>query len=132
MGVYLNLGNIIKSDIAKGYSKKAFAAAGSTGTYSLFDLENGFNAIFLSNIKTTSYSKTFFTDNYEYGDEQDHLPKFYKTTLIAGTGTKRDGKLIRPDGSEMSYSRATNNFKNEQFKILLKLKLAKRFLIKKA
>ena len=132
MGVYLNLGNLRKSDVAKGYSKKAFASAGSTGTYSVFDLKNGFNATFLSNIKTTSYSKTFFTDNYEYGDKKDHLPKFYKTTLIAGTGTIRDGKLIRQDGSEMGYSRATNNFKNEQFKILLKLRLAKRFLIKKA
>lgn len=132
MGVYINVGDLIKSDVAKGYSKKAFAAAGSTGTYSVFDLNNGFNATFLSNIKTTSYSKTFFTDNYEYGDKKDHLPKFYRTTLIAGTGTIRDGKLIKPDSSEMSYSRATNNFKNEQFKILLKLRLAKRFLIKKA
>ena len=65
-------------------------------------------------------------------DKKDHLPKFYKTTLIAGTGTIRDGKLIRQDGSEMGYSRATNFFKEEQFKILLKLRFAKRFLLKKA
>ena len=130
--VYINIGDLRESDIAKGYSKKAFASAGSTGTYSVFDLINGFNAIFLSNIKTTSYSKTLFTDNYEYGDKKDHLPKFYKTTIIAGTGTIRDGKLIRQDGSEMGYSRATNNFKEEQFKTLLKLRFAKRVLIKKA
>ncbi len=132
MAVYLNIGDIRKCDIAKGYSKKAFASAGSTGTYTIFDLENGFNTIFLSNIKTTSYSKTFFTDNYIYGDEKYHLPKFYKTTLIAGTGTKRDGKIVKPDGSEMNYSKATNHFKEEQFKTLLKLRLAKRFLLKKA
>ena len=132
MGVYLNLADLRKSDVAKGYSKKAFATEGSTGTYSIFDLKNGFNASFLSNIKTTSYSKTFFTDNYEYGDKKDHLPKFYKTKQIAGTGTIRDGKLIRPDCSEMGYSRATNYFKEQQFQILLKLRLAKRFLLKMA
>ena len=131
MGVYINLGNISKCDISEFYSKNAFASAGSTGTYSVFDLDNGLNATYFSNIKSMSCSKVINTGNYNFGDEHDMIPKFFDTIVIGGTNTKRDGSIIRPDGSEMNFSRAMNNFKNEQFIILLKLRFLKLVLSEK-
>ena len=140
MGVYINTGSIRVSDIPDRYSDTTFAAEGSTGTYSVFDIENGLNATYLSNTKSGLFSKTINTENYTYGDENDEMPNFFQTTVVSGTHYYKDeyspadpnGSLIRPDGKRMAYVRATNNFKEEELETLLKLRIAKKILIKKA
>lgn len=132
MGVYINTGHIRTSDVHPNYSDTTFAAQGSTGTYSVFDIENGLNMTYLSNIRSGLYYKWINTDGYTYGDKNDEMPKHYETTLISGTGTIQDGRIIRPDGTQMPYVRATNNFKEEGLETILKLRIAKKALIKKA
>lgn len=132
MGVYINTGNIRVSDIPARYSDSTFASEGSTGTYSVFDVENGLNMTYLSNVRSGLFHKWFNTDDYTYGDDNDEMPKHYQTTLVSGTGTIRDGRILRSDGSFMTYVRATNNFKEEGLETLLKLRIAKKVLVKKA
>lgn len=140
MGVYINTNSIRQCDIPERYSKTTFTSAGSTGTNSIFDLENGFNATYLSNIRSSLFSKTINTDNYTYGDDNDEMPKNYETTVLSGThyfkgkysSTDPKGSLIREDGSYMTYVRATNNFKEECLDTLLKLRIAKKVLVRKA
>lgn len=132
MGVYINTGSIRVSDIPARYSDKTFAAEGSTGTYSVFDVENGLNMTYLSNVRSGLFHKWINTDDYTYGDDNDQMPKHYQTTLVSGTGTIKDGRIFRPDGTFMTYVRATNNFKEEGLETLLKLRIAKKVLIKKA
>lgn len=132
MGVYINTGSVRISDIPARYSDSSFAAEGSTGTYSVFDIKNGINMTYLSNIKSGLFHKQIDTENYIYGDDNDEMPKHYQTTLVSGTGTIKDGRISRPDGSFMTYVRATNNFKEEGLETILKLRIAKKVLIKKA
>ncbi len=132
MGVYINLGDIRICDISSRCSVNAFAAEGSTGTYTFYDLANGFNACYLSNIRSGIYSKKIYTDDYVYGDDNDAMPKYYETTLISGTGTMKDGSMLRPDGTYMPYVRATNNFKEECLTTLLKLRITKNVLTERA
>ena len=132
MGVYINTGSIRNSDIADRYSDTSFAAEGSTGTYSVFDKENGLNMTYLSNVRSGLFHKWINTDSYTYGDDNDEMPKHHQTTLVSGTGTIKDGRIFRPDGSFMTYVRATNNFKEEGLDTLLMLRIAKKVLIKKA
>lgn len=132
MGVYINTGSIRVSDIPARYSDSTFAAEGSTGTYSVFDVENGFNMSYLSNVRSGLFHKWINTDDYTYGDDNDQMPKHHETTLVSGTGTIRDGRIFRPDGTFMTYVRATNNFKEEGLETLIKLRIAKKALIKRA
>lgn len=132
MGVYINTGNIRECDIPSICSSTSFASAGSSGTYCVFDIENGFNMSYLSNIKSGLFHKWINTDDYTYGDINDEMPKHFSTTLISGTHTNKDGGILRPDGTLMTYVRATNNFKEEGIKTLIKLRIAKKVLLKKA
>ena len=132
MGVYINLGDIRACDISSRCSASAFAAEGSTGTYCVYDLENGFSMTYLSNVKSGIYSKFINTNDYVYGDDSDEMPKYYGTTLISGTGTMKDGQIVRPDGTYMTYVRATNNFKEESLNTLLKLRIVKNVLVERA
>ena len=140
MGVYINTGSIRESDIPARYSEHAFAAEGSTGTYSVFDIENGLNMTYLSNVRSGNYSKSINTGDYTYGDDEDVMPKNFATTLLSGTHFFKNeystidpsGALVRPDGTFMTYVRATNNFKEEGLETLLKLRIAKKVLIKKS
>ena len=75
------------------------------------------------------FPKWINTDDYIYGDDNDEMPKHHGTTLVSGTGTIRDGRIFRPDGSFMTYVRATNNFKEVGLETLLKLRIAKKALI---
>ncbi len=132
MGIYVNTGSVMISDVPARYSDNAFVAAGSTGTYSAFDLDNGLNVIYLSNVRSGLYSKIINTEDYVYGDDGDNFPLYYETTVTAGTGTLKDGQMLKEDGSFMPYSRVTNNFKEESLDTLFKLRLAKSVLIKRA
>lgn len=132
MGVYINAGSLRKGDIYPKYSSSTFASAGSTGTYAVFDLENRICAIHLSNTKSGIYHKWANTEEYTYGDENDAMPRNHGATIISGTRGKYDGGLIRPDGTVMLYVRATNNFKKEEFQAILKLRVVKKVLIKRA
>ena len=139
MGVYINTGTIRISDIQVRYSDNAFAAEGSTGTYSVLDIDNGLNMTYLSNVRSGNYSKLINTGDYTYGDDNDEIPKNYETTLLSGTHFFNDeyliqdpsGSLIKPDGTRMTYVRATNNFKEKGLETLLKLRIAKKSLVKK-
>lgn len=140
MGVYVNTGSIRESDIPARYADSAFAAEGSTGTYSVFDVENGLNMTYLSNVRSGNYSKSINTGYYTYGDDEDEMPKYFETTLLSGTHFIKNeystidpsGALVRPDGTFMTYVRATNNFKEEGLETLLKLRIVKKALIKKS
>lgn len=127
-GVFINKNDISVSPISKILNKKSFAISGSTGTYAVFDLESGFMSAFLANIKSTTKNKTINTGNiYTFGDNSVNIPHNYETTVIGGTGTIKDGRIINLDGNEMTFFRATNNFKEEQIKTLIKLKFIKNY-----
>ena len=126
--VYINKKNIAESPVSKELSKKAFAISGSTGSYAVFDLESGLMTSFLANIKSTTKNKKINTGNiYTFGDSSIELPKNYETTVIGGTGTIRDGRIIK-DGKEITFLRATNNFKEIQTNTLIKLKFLKNYV----
>lgn len=132
MGVYPHIGNIEMCNIAEGLSKKAFAVIGSTGTYFVFDIQNGISYGFLSNIRSGLYSKIIDID-YNYGVTGNEVT-YGKTTLHLGhaslhKGSMEDGKLERGDGKpNMSYVTATSNFKIKQLETLLKLRIAKKVI----
>ena len=75
MGVYINTKSLRTSDIYPGYGESAFAACGSTGTYSIFDIENGISASHLANSKSGLFHRWIGTESYTYGDENDMIPK---------------------------------------------------------
>lgn len=134
MGVYISSGGVRGSDISDRYSKKAFAAEGSTGTFALFDLENGFNATFLSNIKSAVYSKLINTGKYgEYLGDENEIPNYFDTTILSGTNYFKNkkqarnisGSIMKTDESFISFAKATNKFKELQLDTLLKLRIAK-------
>lgn len=126
--VYINKKDISESPVPKELSKKAFAISGSTGSYAVFDLESGLMTSFLANIKSTTRNKLLNTGNiYTFGDSSVSLKENYETTVIGGTGTIRDGRIIN-DGEEITFFRATNNFKEIQTKTLIKLKFLKEII----
>ena len=127
--VYINKKDISKSPVPKELSKKAFAISGSTGTYAVFDLESGLMTTFLANIKSTSKNKIINTGSiYTFGDSSVNIKKNFETQVIGGTGTIKDGRIINKDGKEITFFRATNNFKEIQINTLIKLKLLKKYI----
>lgn len=126
--VYINKKDISESPVPKELSKKAFAISGSTGSYAVFDLESGLMTSFLANIKSTTKDKRINTGNiYTFGDDSISLKKDFETTVIGGTGTIRDGRIIK-DGEEITFFRATNNFKDIQINTLIKIKFLKNYI----
>ena len=126
--VYINKKDISESPVPKELSKKAFAISGSTGSYAVFDLESGLMTSFLANIKSTTRDKKINTGNvYTFGDDSISLKKDFETTVIGGTGTIRDGRIIK-DGEEITFFRATNNFKDIQINTLIKIKFLKNYI----
>lgn len=129
LAVYLNKKDISRSPVPKQLSKKAFAISGSTGSYAVFDLESGIMASFLANIKSTSKDKIINTGSlYTFGDNSIAIPKNFETKVIGGTGTIKDGRIINKDGKEITFFRATNNFKEIQIKTLIKLKFINNYI----
>ena len=129
LAVYLNQGDISKSPVHGILGKKAFAISGSTGSYAVFDLENGLMTTFLANIKSTTKSKEINTGNiYTFGDNSINVSHNYITQVIGGTNTIKDGRIIDEKGNEITFFRSTNNFKKEQLKTLIKLKFIKNYL----
>ncbi|MBR3229404.1 MAG: beta-lactamase family protein [Bacilli bacterium] len=127
--VYINKKDISITPIPKELSKKAFAISGSTGTFAVFDLESGFMTSLLANIKSTTRSKYINTGYiYRFGDNSVKIPKNFETKVIGGTGTIKDGRIINKDGKEITFFRATNNFKEIQIKTLIKLKFLKNYI----
>lgn len=126
--VYINKKDISESPVPKELSKKAFAISGSTGSYAVFDLESGLMTSFLANIKSTTRDKKINTGSiYTFGDDSISLKKDFETTVIGGTGTIRDGRIIK-DGEEITFFRATNNFKDIQINTLIKIKFLKNYI----
>lgn len=126
--VYINKKNISESPVPKELSKKAFSISGSTGSYAVFDLESGLMTSFLANIKSTTKNKIINTGNvYTFGDNSIKIPKDYEVTIIGGTGTIRDGRIINNE-KEITFFRATNNFKEIQTNTLIKLKFLKNYI----
>ena len=127
--VFINRKDISKTPVPKELNKKAFAISGSTGTYAVFDLESGLMTSFLANIKSTTKNKIINTGNiYTFGDSSVKLPENYETIVIGGTGTIKDGRLINKNGEEVTFFRATNNFKQIQIDTLIKLKFLKNYI----
>ena len=56
------------------------------------------------------------------------MPENYETIVIGGTGTIKDGRLINKNGEEVTFFRATNNFKQIQIDTLIKLKFLKNYI----
>lgn len=128
-GVFINKKDISESPVPKELSTKAFAISGSTGTYAVFDLESGLMTSILSNIKSTTKNRIINTGNiYTFGDSSVEIPSNFETTVIGGTGTIRDGRIINKDKTEITFFRATNNFKEIQINTLIKLKLLKNYI----
>lgn len=136
MGVFAHVGDVSFCNIARGFSKNAFAAQGSTGTCFTFDIDNGISCGFLSNVRSGLYSKLIDTENYKYGSPIKKIEKNKKTTVYLGSaslikGSMEDGKINDGD-YKVPYIRLTDNFKEEQFKTIMALRIAKLSLIIKA
>ena len=128
MGVYFNNGMITKSLIPNGFADSAFASCGSSGTYALFDIENGLGMTRLSNIKSTTKDKEINTGSFHYGLGRDHISENFNTRVIGGTHTLDDGGLVREDGEIMRYVYANHTFNEISRDTLLKLRLARNLL----
>ena len=121
--VYINRKDISSSPVPRELSRKAFAISGSTGTYAVFDLESGLMSSFLANIKSTTDNKIINTGSiYKFGDSSVIIPENFETKVIGGTGTIKDGRIINKDGKEITFFRATNNFKEIQINTLIRLR----------
>ena len=128
MGVYINRGSVSKSLIPNGFADTAFASNGSSGTYALFDIENGLQMSRLSNIKSTTKDKVINTGSFHYGLGRDHITENYDTKVIGGTHTLDDGGLVREEGEIMRYVYANHTFNEIGRDTLLKLRVARELL----
>ncbi len=127
MGVYIKHPEGIRaSELTDALSNEAFAITGFTGCYAAFDLKNGLSANILANPLSNDNVKEFLIDNNLYTIEDCH--KKFKD----GVKFKVYGKVSQVSDDKIPFTRITNTLKESQIYTLLKLRLAKNALIKKA
>ena len=133
MGVYYKHPEGIRvSDMADVLSDEAFAIAGFTGTYAVFDLKNELTANFLANPFFIVSEREVIIDNEKF--KIADCGKSFED----GTKFKISGKMIKVLDNEgnviqnVPFTRITNTLKEEAIYTLLKLRLAKNVLMRKA
>lgn len=127
MGVYYNHPEGIRiSEMPAGLSDEAFAIAGFTGTWATFDLKNGLTANILANPLSSLGEKEFIIDNEKF-KIVDCGKKF-----ADGVKFKVLGKTASALDDNIPFTRITNTLKEDAIYTLLKLRLAKNVLMRKA
>ncbi len=133
MGVYYKHPEGIRvNEIVDVTSDKSFAIAGFTGSWAIFDLENELTANILANPLSSANEREIIIDNQKINiaDCGKHFED--------GTKLKINGRMIKVwDGDDneiedITFARITNTLKEEQIYTLLKLRLAKNVLRRKA
>ncbi len=128
MSVYINIDNIYLSDIIPRLSENAFSSAGSTGTFTAFDLDNGLNISILSNIKSMTHNRIINTGEFTYGYEGNIIPYNKDVVIMGGNNSIVDGSILKENNERMSFVLSTSYFKEECLNTLLKLRISKQIL----
>ena len=123
-----------KSQVISGLSDKAFSATGYTGSYSTFDLKNGFATCFLCNPVSIANTEPYHLDNPISSTSifRDLNGKPYPSNSKVVTEFTKGQKHIHvyDSNGELIENRAQpsmmNVYKMQQFITLMKLRLIKR------
>ena len=133
MGVYYKHKEGIRvNEMANVMGNDSFAITGFTGTWATFDLKNQLTANFLANPFSDESEREIVIDNEKFNivDCSKHFENGTKFKVFGKTS-----KVLDNDGNvveSIPFTRITNTLKEEQIYTLLKLRLAKNALIRKA
>lgn len=127
LAVYIkHPGGIRRCELTDILSDEAFAITGFTGTYAAFDLKNGISANILANPLLDENTKEVIIDNEKF------IIKDCGKSFENGTKLKINGKMTTIENDTIPFTRITNTLKEEQFYTLIKLRLVKQVLKRKA
>ena len=133
MGVYYKHPEGIRAnEMANAMSDESFATAGFTGTWAAFDLKNGLTANFLANPLSLENEREIVIDNEKF-NIVDCGMNFKDGTKFKVAG--KNSKVLDNEGNvtqNVPFTRITNTLKEEAIYTLLKLRLAKNVLMRKA
>lgn len=120
------------SDFPLSVSDTAFVMTGFTGSHMVVDLKNGLTTNILANPISDNGQREVVIDNKKFiirdcGRVFEDGTKF-KVVNRTSEVYDKEGNLI----TKVPYTRITNTLKEEQINVLLKLRLAKNCLIRKA
>ncbi len=133
MGVYIkNPEGIRVNELPASVSDTAFAMTGFTGSHMVVDLKNDLTTNILANPISDNGQREVVIDNKKFiirdcGRVFEDGTKF-KVVNRTSEVYDKEGNLI----TKAPYTRITNTLKEEQINVLLKLRLAKNCLIRKA
>lgn len=120
------------NEMVNAMGSKSFATAGFTGTWAAFDLQNGLTANILANPLSDENEREIVIDNEKFNivDCSKHFEDGTKFRVAGKTSKVLDG-----EGNVVGsapFTRITNTLKEAQIYTLLKLRLAKNALMRKA
>ena len=120
------------NEMVQAMSDKSFSIAGFTGTWATFDLKNGLTANILGNPLSLENERDLIIDNERFSivDCGKHFEDGTKFKVAGKTSRVLDDKGNVT--GNIPFTRITNTLKEEQIYTLLKLRLAKNALMKKA
>lgn len=133
MGVYYKHPEGIRiNEIVDAMGDESFSIAGFTGSWATFDLQNGLTANILANPLSDESEREIIIDNEKFSivDCGKHFEDGTKFK-VAGKNSKvldDDGKVL----GSAPFTRITNTLKEMQIYTLLKLRLAKNSLMRRA
>ncbi len=133
MGVYYKHPEGIRTnEMVNAMGDESFAIAGFTGTWATFDLKNGLTANILANPLSDENEREIVIDNEKFSivDCSKHFEDGTKFK-VAG----KMSKVLDGEGNVVGsapFTRITNTLKEAQIYTLLKLRLAKNSLMRKA
>lgn len=120
------------NEMVNAMSDESFTITGFTGTWTTFDLKNGLTANILANPLSNENEREFVIDNEKFNivDCSKHFEDCTKFRVAGKTSKVLDG-----EGNVVGnapFTRITNILKESQIYTLLKLRLAKNALMRKA
>ncbi len=120
------------NEMVDAMGNESFATAGFTGTWATFDLKNGLTANILANPLSDESEREIVIDNEKFNivDCGKHFEDGTKFRVAGKTSKVLDG-----EGNVVGsapFTRITNTLKEAQIYTLLKLRLAKNVLMRKA
>ena len=133
MGVYFKHPEGIRAnEMVNAMGDESFAIAGFTGTWAAFDLKNGLTANILANPLSFEGEREIVIDNEKF-NIVDCGKRFKDGTRFKVSG--KTSKVLDGEGNAVGsapFTRITNTLKEEAIYTLLKLRLAKNALMRKA
>ena len=133
MGVYYKHPEGIRaSEIVDAMGDESFSIAGFTGSWATFDLQNGLTANILANPLSDENEREIIIDNSKFTiiDCGRHFADGTKFKVSGKTSKVLDSEGNVSDN--VPFTRITNTLKEMQIYTLLKLRLAKNVLMRKA